>query len=363
MAEELRLLYSNDYIEMLANKVAEQHAGFNQKDFVELVLGNGWKDFALKERMYRITESLHQCLALPFADAVSVLKPVSEQFSGFGPMFFPDFVEKYGLEHWDTSMAALEHFTQFSSSEFAVRPFIVKNTERMMAQMLAWSTHGNEHVRRLASEGCRPRLPWAMALPAFKEEPAPILPILHNLMQDDSLYVRKSVANNINDIAKDNPDTVVDIVESKLGEHKHTDWILKHGSRTLLKKAEPRILKLFNLGDTDHLLPTEIQLATDQAANQVKIGSALPFSFTLKTDAPSLGRLRIEYAIHFVKAGGKRSRKVFKITENDFSEQEKTYRRKHSLKQMTTRTHYPGEHLLEVVVNGNVVASQVFRII
>lgn len=359
MAEELRLVYSNDFINHLADKIHQQFDGFNQSDFIAAVLSDGWQDMALKARMYRITESLHQCLNLPYADAIEVLKPVSEFFSGFAPMFFPDFVEKYGLDEWETSMLALQHFTQFSSSEFAVRPFIIQEPERMMAQMLAWSNHNNEHVRRLASEGCRPRLPWAMALPVFKTDPAPILPILHKLKCDDSLYVRKSVANNINDIAKDNPDIVIELVGDNLGKHKHTDWILKHGSRTLLKKAEPRILTLFNLGDIDHLLPVDIQLEF----NEANIEGALPFSFTLKTDKPSLGNLRIEYAIHFVKAGGKRNRKVFKIAENDFEESEKTYSRKHSLKQMSTRKHYPGEHLLEIIVNGNAVAEKVFKLL
>jgi 3-methyladenine DNA glycosylase AlkC len=129
-------------------------------------------------------------------------------------LFFPDFVETYGLEHWDRSVAALEKFTRMSTSEFAVRPFLKRNQPRMMAQMAAWSKHESEHVRRLASEGCRPRLPWADALPALKRDPAPIWPILEQLKADPSEYVRRSVANNLNDISKDHPEQVLAIAQA-----------------------------------------------------------------------------------------------------------------------------------------------------
>ena len=126
-------------------------------------------------------------------------------------MFFPDFVEVFGMEpqHWELSLAALERFTERSTSEFAIRAFILNDPERMAEQMLEWADHPNEHVRRLASEGIRPRLPWAQALPLFKRDPSPIVPILEKLKRDPSLYVRKSVANNLNDIAKDHPELVM----------------------------------------------------------------------------------------------------------------------------------------------------------
>src|SRR5690606_550673 len=140
-----------------------------------------------------------------YIEAVGVLKKAAPYFTGLEAMIFPDFVETYGLDHWEASMDALELMTRYSSSEYAVRPFIAKDTERMMAQMLEWAHSDSEHVRRLASEGCRPRLPWAMGLTMLKKDPSPILPILETLKQDESLYVRRSVANNLNDISKDHP--------------------------------------------------------------------------------------------------------------------------------------------------------------
>src|SRR5690606_35694045 len=140
-------------------------------------------------------------------DALAILRAASPALNGYGfaTMIFPDFVEVYGLDDWDASLPALAQFTQQSSAEFAVRPFLLRDQPRMLAQMALWAEHDSEHLRRLASEGCRPRLPWAMALPALKADPTPILPILDRLKDDPSEYVRRSVANNLNDISKDNP--------------------------------------------------------------------------------------------------------------------------------------------------------------
>ncbi len=141
-------------------------------------------------------------------------------------MVFTEYVENFGLEHYDISMSAMEFITQFISCEYAIRPFIIRYPGKAMKQMLQWSKHESLHVRRFSSEGCRPRLPWAMALPALKKDPTLILPILENLKDDSSEFVRKSVANNLNDIAKDNPDTVLGIVKRWQGNS--TPYRLDH---------------------------------------------------------------------------------------------------------------------------------------
>lgn len=152
-------------------------------------------------------------------------------------MFFQDFVEVFGLEDFENSIKALEVFTLESSSEFAVRAFILKYEYQTMQQMKLWTQSSNEHIRRLACEGCRPRLPWAVALPKFKQDPSSVLEIIELLKNDESLYVRKSVANNLNDISKDNPELLLKFVKENLGFSKELDWICKHASRTLLKKG------------------------------------------------------------------------------------------------------------------------------
>lgn len=159
--------------------------------------------------------------------------------NGFA-LFFPAFVELYGRqeEDWETSMAALARYTQYASSECAVRRFIVNHEERIMAQMRVWSKDESAFVRRLASEGCRPALPWGQALNRFKKDPSPILPVLEQLKTDPSLDVRRSAANNLNDISKTHPDLMVKLAKAWYGENKDTDWIVKHGCRTLLKICE-----------------------------------------------------------------------------------------------------------------------------
>ena len=130
-------------------------------------------------------------------------------------------IEVYGLGYPEESLHALEQITRLVSAEFAVRPFILRDPDRTMEYFRRWSLDENATVRRLASEGCRPRLPWAVALPMFKKDPSPLLPILENLKDDASLYVRKSVANNLNDISKDHPDLVLELARVPRGAVLH----------------------------------------------------------------------------------------------------------------------------------------------
>lgn len=160
-------------------------------------------------------------------------------------MFFPDYIERFGMEDYAVAVGTMERLTAFTSCEFAVRPFIKKHEGQMLEQMLGWSEHSSHHVRRLASEGSRPRLPWAMALPKLKKDPSPILPILENLKVDSSEYVRRSVANNLNDISKDNPDVALSVFRDWIGHSPETNRIVKHGCRTLLKQGVPEAMELF----------------------------------------------------------------------------------------------------------------------
>ena len=358
MAELLKHSYNTEYIDRLIDSFSKKIKKFNRKAFHQKVFSEEWEHKELKSRMDHITRAIHESLALDYPSALAVLKPVCEDFGGYEAMFFPHYIELYGIDHWDESMAALEHMTQFSSSEFAVRPFIIKSPKTMMKQMFRWSKHQNYHVRRLASEGCRPRLPWAMALPPFKEDPTLILPILEQLKQDESEYVRRSVANNINDIAKDNPLLVKVIAKQWLGNHKDTDWIVKHGCRTLLKKGDAEVLRLFGFVPGHEVLLSELQVKE----NIIEIGGSLAFSFSLSSRRAQLGRLRIEYAIDYMKSNGSHSRKIFKISEGDILDKNKHIQRKQSFKEMSTRKHYPGEHILAIIINGLEIAQISFDV-
>ncbi|MCL2288269.1 MAG: DNA alkylation repair protein [Candidatus Bathyarchaeota archaeon] len=325
---------------------------FKVDEFVNSILDKNWDSLELKARGRQVTLNLGKYLPTDYKEALSILEKITLNYTsglfvlGFS---FPDFVEVYGQDedNWNLSVSALEKFTTYWSAEMAVRPFILKHEERMMAQMLLWAKHENEHVRRLASEGCRPALPWAMALPKFKKDPTPIIPILTQLKADPSMYVRKSVANNLNDISKTRPDIFIKIASDWYGKNNHTNWIIKHGSRTLLKKGNNDILTLLGLNDNTNVTAENFSLDT----TAVSIGNTLTFSFTIT--AKKTTKARLEYAIDYVKSRGSRNRKIFQISEVSLKANEKKhYVKTHSFANLSTRKHFPGTHSISLIING-----------
>jgi 3-methyladenine DNA glycosylase AlkC len=360
MPELLKNYYNEDLVSRIADAIQKEVPSFETSRFLEFVFDDQWERRELKQRMRHITISLHRFLPSAYLETLAILIKVAPKFRGFIAMVFPDFVEVYGLNHLDESLIALEIFTQYSSSEFAIRPFILKNKEQTMKQMVRWSLHESEHVRRLASEGCRPRLPWAVALPDFKKDPSLILPILENLKTDPSEYVRRSVANNLNDIGKDHPDVLLRIVREWKGLNPQTDWIVRHASRSLLKKGNQEALSNFDFKAVEDV---EIRnLVIDKGC--LRIGDDCYFSFEMAVGVNKDQNLRLEYGVYYVKANGKASRKIFQITERLFSAGKVyPFRKKISFKDLTTRKHYPGRHSLALVVNGVEMSEVQFELI
>jgi len=275
--------------------------------------------------------------------------------------FLGDYVEQYGLDDFETSIRAIEEITQFTSCEGPVRSFIIRYPEEMMKQMLAWSKHENQWVRRLSSEGCRPRLPWSMALQKLKENPAPILPILENLKNDASRFVRMSVANNLNDIAKDNPEIVINLARKWQGVSNETDWIIKHGCRTLLKQGNADVMELFGFGSAiKNIRIKDFQMVTPK----VQMGESLEFTFKLVNNNKTKTKIRLEYAIYYQKANGTLSKKVHKISEKEYAENSiTTITRKHPFRVVTTRVFHFGLHQVSVIINGNELEKNDFELI
>ncbi|WP_310829514.1 hypothetical protein [Paenibacillus pedocola] len=365
MAEPLKAMYNEGFLRSFGMKLARVYSVFNTDDFVAAAMKEPWEELELKARMRRITETLGTFLPADYEEALTVLYAVDGECTGFPYLIFPDFVEVYGQGegHWELSMAALERFTPGSSAEFAVRPFMLRDPQRMMAQMRVWSRHDNEHVRRLASEGSRPRLPWGQALPMFKRDPSPVLPVLEQLKADPSLYVRKSVANNLNDIAKDHPDVVIGIARRWKGVSEHTDWIVRHGCRSLIRQANPEIMALFGYADeTDDMpLVAAASLSVDPSVLQIGGSCELRYSLSVREGDPV--RIRIEYGIDFVKAGGKTSRKLFLLSDKTVPGGSRLSAvRTHRWADLTTRRHYPGEHRITLLVNGREAASALLNL-
>jgi len=356
MAELFKNIYNEIFFNRLTSTVKELIFDFDSESFLKNIYDKEWDKKELKQRMRHITHVLNNHLTNDFNANVEVilkLIPLLEK-NGFKPnnlefIFFPDFIEIYGIDNFDTSVNAFEAITQFVSCEFAVRPFIIHYPKAMLKQMLTWSNHEHPMVRRLTTEGARPRLPWAMAIPFLKENPEPIIPILENLKNDVSENVRRSVANNLNDISKDNPTIVIDLVKKWKNTTKESISLTKHACRTLLKQGNLEVMKLFGFGDIDKIKISDFKITTPI----VTIGGALEFLFNIENTNNTASKIRLEYALYYQKANGSLSKKVFKISEKEYSGNSTTIvRRKQSFKVITTRKLHTGKHQLSIIING-----------
>ncbi|MCR6718749.1 MAG: DNA alkylation repair protein [Chitinophagaceae bacterium] len=356
MSTALKDLYSPAFIDQFLPSAQRVIPEFDPNAFRKSVFNKEWPAMELKARMRHLAVCLHSFMPKNFSKASKLLialvdELTASRMTGYGLefMFIPDYVALYGLDDLAAANKAMERITQFSSCEFAVRPFILKYPAEMAQQMLKWSLHKDEKVRRFASEGIRPRLPWAMAIPALKKDPSPVLPILENLKNDPSAFVRKSVANNLNDISKDHPDVLLNIARKWKGNSANTDAIIKHASRTLLKSAHPGVLRYYGLHKNDAINVESFSIA----AARVKWGGDLSFQFSVINTGKKTADVRLEYSLYFLRKNGQLSKKVFKISERKLAANEKiTLIRKHSFRAITTRVYYPGQHEVAVVVNG-----------
>ena len=364
MPEPLKNIYSKAFIDEFAFALKKAYPALDTNRFTKLIFNKDWANKELKQRMRHIAEVLCQVLPNKFPEASSIIVKCVDELKKnrkgemyFEFMFLPDFIELYGIEEYDVSILAFEKITQFTSAEFAVRPFLIKYPEKMQKQMIKWTSHEHPMVRRLATEGFRPRLPWAMAVPYLKKDPTVILPVLEKLKKDISETVRRSVANNLNDIAKDHPEVVLKLATNWSGESTEVDWVIRHGSRSLLKRGNVGALKHFGLTETKGI---DIEsLKTDK--KKLAIGDTLLFSFqlTIKKGA----KLRIEYGIDYMKSNGKTNRKIFKLSEGVFEKGTHSFSRKQSFRELTTRKHYAGKHAIAIIVNGMEKATLDFSLV
>jgi len=356
MAELLKNKYSPELIAKLATACAQVDSAFKPANFTRDVFDTAWPERELKDRMRHLTTMLKRHLSGDYLQQLQHLYKVSPGFSGFTAILFSDFVDVYGQDHPDSSIPALADFTLLCSSEFAIRPYLIRYPERMLEQCKSWVAHENHHVRRLASEGCRPRLPWGQDVPWIKKNPAVIRPILEKLKNDSSEYVRRSVANSLNDISKTHPELVMEIAKDWKGQHADTDKLLKHALRGLLKKGHPAALALFGFKNVSYQLNRLIL-----SPKSLQIGDKLSFELDIEHTGEQPALFRLEYVIHYVKANRSRTAKVFQISERELAAGEKLQlKRQQAFGDLTTRKHYPGEHLLAIHLNGQPIATEKF---
>jgi 3-methyladenine DNA glycosylase AlkC len=359
MAEPLKEMFDRAYFERLSKEVSEAAPRVDGTRLLkDLMKGNEGRELNARMRHASITLGTH--LPADFRKAVDVLKDVAHRMpKGYTALLYPDFVGQFGHDDPGFSLDALKYFTPFGSSEFAVREFVRRDVKGTLRVMRTWADDQDEHVRRLASEGSRPRLPWSFRLDAVVKDPELTTPILERLRSDDSLYVRKSVANHLNDFSKDHATYVIDRLRSWDLSDPHSAWIAKHACRTLIKAGDPSALALF-------AFDTRVKVRVDDlclSARTLSLGETLEFSFIVTSEAAHEQPLVIDYAIHYRKANGSVSKKVFKLKEVALGPMASVpIRKRQRIMDLSTRKHHSGEHLVEVMVNGRKGATAAFHL-
>jgi 3-methyladenine DNA glycosylase AlkC len=369
MAEPLINQYGADVPQAIASMITPVYPAFDSPGFVSEVL-NGFDTLALMARGKHIAQALRRFLPDDYPEALAILMASIEQPHGRDPsltlgsfLYLPHtmFVADYGLGHFELSMAAQHALTQRFSAEFSIRPFLEHHTDATLRQLAIWATDPSEHVRRLVSEGTRPRLPWAPRLRQFQADPKPVLALLDLLKDDPALYVRRSVANNLNDIGKDHPEVLTRITQAWLQDASpERAWIVNHALRSAVKRGEAGALKVLGFGKTAQLEVSQIQITPGQAA----MGGSVRISFALTNPQNQPQKVLVDLAVHYVKANGLTRAKVFKLSTLDLAPgQTAQLSKKLSLAEMTTRKHYLGLHPVAVLLNGQAQPLGAFELV
>jgi len=353
MSEPFKNAFNETVIQDMAKHFVRVQSDFDKDGFIAYAT-HDLESLELKERSSHITDALERFLPGDFQTAanlmVTSLKTNSQPgIKGWPIMPMTDYIARHGQDDVVFSLDVLKAMTPLFSSEFAIRPFLHNHCEMTLKIIAPWVTDTDEHVRRLVSEGTRPRLPWGMRLARFVEDPTPVIQLLKELKDDPSEYVRRSVANNLNDIAKDHADQVATLAHSWMQESTpERQRLIRHSLRTLIKSGHPGSLSALGYGPPKIALNNfVVQTPTVQVGNVVEFECEL--TSTIKKGQP----LIIDYAVHHVRQGGKMTAKVFKWKMLTLKGNTTlTASRKHSFKKITTRRYYPGRHRIEILVNG-----------
>jgi 3-methyladenine DNA glycosylase AlkC len=352
-------------VERIALAIKSVEPGFPRHEFVALAT-DGLTELELKNRVRHIIDALHRSLPEDFREAATILRQLpdlskrgesEDVFRGFSAWPLIDYVGVAGTGHPDVALPLLKQLTPLFSAEFAIRPFLDEDLRSTIAYLSGWATDPDHHVRRLVSEGCRPRLPWGVQLKQLIADPRPILPLLEALKDDTSEYVRRSVANNLNDIAKDHPDLIVSICERwYVGASASRKRLIRHALRTLIKDGHPSVFPLLGFTAEPSLGVGIIKLDQDR----IELGEDLRFELDL-TSLVDQQHFVVDFAVHFVKANGDTVPKVFKLKNVKADAGERVViKKKHPIKPITTRRYYSGVHHLAVHVNGREIARTSF---
>ena len=369
MATPLKNHFGPEIPHRIAAMIRSIHPKFPSSAFTRDAL-DGFGELDLTARGWKIARTLRSHMPDDYARSIAILmaslgpKLEKTEGNGMGPfLYLPHvfFVAEFGLDHFDDSMRAQYELTQRFTAEFSIRPFLERHPEATLARLAEWTNDPSEHVRRLVSEGTRPRLPWAPRLRGFQKDPRPVLELLELLKDDPSLYVRRSVANNLNDIGKDHPALLVATAQRWLIDaSEERRWLVQHALRSAVKRADAGTLALLGFGKAAKIAIRNASVTPGRVA----MGKSVVIALEVASTATKAQRVLVDLCIHFVKANGKTSPKVFKLKTVDLGSGESVRLEKRiSLADMTTRKHYPGTHRVEVVINGRAEALGEFRLV
>lgn len=363
--QALKHLISQSIVRRMAQAIEEVYPKFDQTSFIQAA--KKLEPLEMKPRVQLIREELRKHLPQDYSQALQILinSLRKNTLDSFDLWPYSDYIQTYGLDHLKLSLDALKKLTPLFTSEFAVRPFLKRYPNETLEYLRVCAQDDQVDIRRWASEGTRPRLPWGERLNLFIEDPSLTFEILEILKFDPELYVRKSVANHLNDIAKDHPMQVIHLLsqwkESTAPEHvAKVDWIIQKALRTLIKAGDPGALKLIGVSSQPKIKFKDFKLNK----KQYKMNERIEFNFKIQSASSRSQKLVVDYIIHFAKANQKMSSKVFKLRTFLLpAKAELTVIKTHSLKQVTTRKHYSGVHYLEIQINGRVLGRRLWHLI
>jgi 3-methyladenine DNA glycosylase AlkC len=367
MADSLKAQFGPPIVHRLAAEISAVYPGFRAAHFERDAL-RGYDALELLDRGRHLAKVLHAYLPTDFRAAIDVLLATlpaeRSPETGMASFFYlphTDFVRQFGVPHFGDSMRALHALTQHFTGEFALRPFLEHHERATLAQLDIWTRDASDHVRRLVSEGTRTRLPWASRLRAFQRDPAPVLRLLEKLRDDPSLYVRRSVANNLNDTGKDHPALLLEVAARWMTDATpDRAWIVAHALRSLIKQGDAGALAVLGHGAAPRF---EVEAARITPARP-QMGGKVAITCTLHNATRRRQKAIVDLCVHFMKASGNASKKVFKLSSVELAAGERVALRKTvSLADLTTRKHYPGKHVVELQINGTRSPLGVFTLV
>ncbi|ALK87826.1 DNA alkylation repair protein [Limnohabitans sp. 63ED37-2] len=368
MVTDLKHMLSLDAAHQLGEQLAAAGATVHRGQW-QKAMGADFEALGLMDRGRRLAQVMAQFLPPDFAQAAPVLvsalgrpmgldkhgEPTASDDVPSSFFYLPHsmYIATHGLQHLPEALHTQHALTQRFTAEFSLRPFLQQHTQATLAHLALWAQDDNAHVRRAVSEATRPRLPWAARLPDFVRDPSPVLPLLARLRDDPSSYVRRSVANHLNDIGKDHPELLTGLARQWLDDAPvpaTRQSLLRHALRTAIKRGDAQALALFGHGQVS---PLQIQSASISPSN-ARIGESVTVRCQLHNHSAQTARALADWRVFYVKANGTLSPKVFKgstvqVEAHSSVVIEKTL----SLRQMSTRTHHPGRHTVEIALNGH----------